>query len=109
MNLFVLTILLIISSSAKAVQIRNPLHYSKSVARDFASGDSGRPKEYDCRHERDEELEVGGNIQIISCDGIRDVLVFGGHMTTTRFECRFNFEPLTDDWKYLQVTYENCY
>ncbi len=108
MNLFIVTTLLIMSSSTQAGQITNPLQYSKKVAREFAHGDSGRPRAYDCRHERDEELEVGGNIQIISCDGTREILVFGGHMTTVGFECRFNLEPLTDDWKYWQVTYENC-
>lgn len=109
MNFFTKGLLFIfVSISANAVEIRDPLQYSIKTARDFSLGDSGKPGQYHCRHERDEELDVGGSIQIISCYGTREILVFGGYMTAARFECRFNFEPLTDDWEYWQVTYESC-
>ena len=90
------------------INIKDPIEYSLNVAKEYSLGDSNEEGEYSCWYETEEELEMGGDIRIVSCNGTRQVLVFGGHMVQSNFECRFNFEPMPLGSTYWQVTHERC-
>ena len=105
---FLLVVILTIGN-AFGETVLDPLKYSERVAREYSKGDANRIGQYRCNYNISEELEIGGDIRIVDCEGQKSILVLGGYMSVVRFECRLTFEPMSLDSRGYQVTYESCY
>ena len=103
----ILIIVLLMAGHAFGATILDSLKYSEKVAKEYSKGDSGHIGLYECQYNRIEELEVGGNLRIIECQGQTTVLVHGGYMTKVSFNCRMTFEPMPQGNGY-QITYQSC-
>lgn len=93
---------------SKAVYSENLKYLDWQGVAEYSLGDSNQEGDYSCQYQTDEELEVGGDIRIVSCNGTRQILVRGGYMVQSNFECLFTFEPMLLDSIFWQVTYERC-
>lgn len=107
MKTLLVTVLFI--SNAFGATIPDPLKYSQKVAKEYSKGDSNRVGQYTCNYNFDDEVEVGGNVRIVDCEGQSSILVHGGHMVTVPFDCRMTFEPMPLNSEGYQVTFESCH
>ena len=91
-----------LSASAVGQVVPSAMDYAQSVSLRAAEGDSGDTSGWNgCKYQTGSDSRK----MVITCEGTRQILVHGGQLFPSRFQCTFEFEPVVGGYT---VKSETC-
>lgn len=105
-------VILILSGVASANAARpgttlDPLQYAESISKRYAEGDSGEPSGWEgCQFVT---YNPEDPLLYVECQGTAELLMHGGHWTSSNYSCEFSFEEDTLGPSGFFINTESCY